>query len=296
MIKSMGLLQPIRLPAHQLHQRPTTSSWWCSPLFNGMGRNGRTDLPRGSTKRLPPLSLTVFSLGCSLAGRGWAAPFLIDWTPIRQLLILALLLIGGGVYCSSSPISSHPGPGCPCSICHVDVGRDALWCSACLRWVHFLGSSLTRADFHTVCAAGAAVGWHCSACCSRGQANSPASTSFPIASSASPPPPLPGFPLLPPGFCWPCPPRSPPRYPCSMCSHEVGKDLLKCSACSRWVHFSCSSLTRANFHKICAAGSTVGWNFPACLNGDLASPIYQQASPHLSSPASPPPTPPHQHV
>ena len=34
-----------------------------------------------------------------------------------------------------------------------------------------------------------------------------------------------------------------------MCSHTVGKDSLKCSACFRWVHFSCSSLTRANFHK-----------------------------------------------
>ena len=34
-----------------------------------------------------------------------------------------------------------------------------------------------------------------------------------------------------------------------MCSHAVGKDSLKCSACFRWVHFSCSSLTWANFHK-----------------------------------------------
>ena len=61
-----------------------------------------------------------------------------------------------------------------------------------------------------------------------------------------------------------------------MCSHEVGKDLLKCATCSKWVHFFCSSLTRANFRKICAAGSTMGWNCPARLNGDLASPTHQQ--------------------
>ena len=32
-----------------------------SPM--GMGRNGRTDLPRGSTERSPPLSRAVFLLG-----------------------------------------------------------------------------------------------------------------------------------------------------------------------------------------------------------------------------------------
>ena len=52
------------------------------------------------------------------------------------------------------------------------------------------------------------------------------------------------------------------------------------------MHFSCSSLTRADFRKICAAGSSMGWNCPACLNGDLASPTHQQASPR---PVSPPP-------
>ena len=81
---------------------------------------------------------------------------------------------------------------------------------------------------------------------------------------------------------------APPHYPCSMCSHEVGKDSLECSTCSKWVHFSCSSLTRAHFRKICAAGSTMGWNCPACLNGDLASPTHQQASPRPISPALPP--------
>ena len=51
-----------------------------SPM--GMGRNGRTDLPRGSTKRSPPLPWTVFSLGCPLTGHNWEAPLLIDQTPL----------------------------------------------------------------------------------------------------------------------------------------------------------------------------------------------------------------------
>ena len=104
--------------------------------------------------------------------------------------------------------------------------------------------------------------------------------------------PSPRVPPLPPGFYQSCPPWGPPHYPCSICSLEVGKDSLKCSTCSRWVHFSCSSLTRADFHKICAAGSPMGWNCPACLNGDLASPTHQPASPGLVSPAPPPPTTP----
>ena len=51
-------------------------------------------------------------------------------------------------------------------------------------------------------------------------------------------------------------------------------------------------LTRADFHEICAAGSPMGWNCPACLNGDLASPTHQQASHRPVFPAPPPPTPP----
>ena len=104
-------------------------------------------------------------------------------------------------------------------------------------------------------------------------------------------PPSPGFPPLLPGFYHSRPPRGLPRYPCSICSLEVGKDSLKCYTCSKWVHFSCSSLTRADFRKICAAGSPMGWNCPACLNGDLASPTHRPASPRVVSPALPPPTP-----
>ena len=238
------------------------------------------------------LSWTVFSLGCPLTGQNWEAPLLIDWTPFQCLLILALLLISGNVHPNSGPISNNPRSRYPCSICHLDVGRDSLQCTACLKWVHFPCSSLTHADFRTICATGTAVGWRCRACCPQSQTAPPTHTNSLITTPASPPPPIPGFPSLPPGFYQPLPPQGPPRYPCSLCSHEVDKDSLKCSTCSEWVHFSCSSLTRANFCKICAAGSTIGWNCPACLNGYLASPTHQQASPRLVSPVPPPPSTP----
>ena len=259
----------------------------------GMGRNGKTDLPRGSTERSPPMSRTIFSLGRPLTGHNWAAPLLlIDWTPFRRLLILALLLISGNVHPNPGPISNHPHPRYPCSICHLDVGRDSLQCSACLKWVHFLCSSLTRADFRTICATGTAVGWRCPACHPQNTTGSPTQTSLLVTPPASPPPPPPGFPPLPPGFYQSRPPQGPPRYPCSICSLEVGKDSLKCSTCSMWVHFPCSSLTRADFRKICAAGSPMGWKCPVCLNGDLASPTLRPASPRPFSSAPPPPTTP----
>ena len=262
-----------------------------SPM--GMGWNGRTDLLRGSTERSPPLSRTVFSLGRPLTGHNWAAPLLlIDRTPFRRLLILELLLISGNVHPNPGPISNHPHPRYPCSICHLDVGRDSLQCSACLKWVHFLCSFLTRADFRTICAAGTAVGWRCPACHPQNTTDSPTQTSLLVTPPAPPPPPPPGFPPLPPGFYQSRPLRGPPRYPCSICFLEVGKDSLKCSTCSKSVHFSCSSLTRADFRKICAAGSPMGWNCPACLNGDLAPPTLRPASPRLFSPAPSPPTPP----
>ena len=100
--------------------------------------------------------------------------------------------------------------------------------------------------------------------------------------------PSPKVPPLPPSFYQPRPPWGPPRYPFFMCYHKIGKDSLKCSTCSKWVHFSCSSLTQANFCKIYVAGSTMGWNCPACLNGDLASPTHQQVSTCPFSPALPP--------
>ena len=203
--------------------------------------------------------------------------------------LATLLFISGNVHPYPGPISNHPHPRHPCSICHLDVGRDYLQCSACLKWVHFLCSFLTHADFRTICATGTAVGWRCPACHPQLKTGSPTQTSLLVTPPASPPPP--GFPPLPPGFYHSRPPRGLPRYPCSICSLDVGKDSLKCSTCSKWVHFSCSSLTRADFRKICAAGSPMGWNCPACLNGVLVSPTYRPASPRLVSPALPPPTP-----
>ena len=96
-----------------------------------MGRNGRTDLPRGSTERSPPLSRTVFSLGRPLTGHNWAAPLLIDRTPFRRLLILALLLISGNVHPNLGPISNHPHPRYPCSIwMWADILFNALLASS----------------------------------------------------------------------------------------------------------------------------------------------------------------------
>ena len=95
----------------------------------------------------------------------------------------------------------------------------------------------------------------------------PTQTNSPVTSPASSPPS--GFSPLPLGYDQPRPPQGPPRYPSSLCSHEVGKDSLKCSTCSKWVHFTCSSLTRAHFRK-----------------------THQQASPRPVSPVPPPTTPP----
>ena len=137
----------------RLHQRPATSTWWCSPLPNGDGSKWQDRYPEGLDRKITPI--VSFSLGRPLTGHNWAAPLLlIDRTPFRRLLILALLLISGNVHPNPGPISNHPHPRYPCSICHLDVGRDSLQCSACLKWVHFLCSSLTRADFRTVCATG----------------------------------------------------------------------------------------------------------------------------------------------
>ena len=258
----------------------------------GMGQNGRTDLPRGSTERSPPLSRTVFLLGRPLTSHNWAAPLLlIDRTPFQHLLILTLLLISGNVHPNPGPISNHPHPRYPCSICHLDVGRDSLQCSACLKWVHFLCSSLTRADFRTICATGTVVGWRCPACHPQNTTGSPTQTSLLVTPPASPPP---GFPPLPPGFYQSRPPRGPPRYPCSICSLEVGKDSLKCSTCSKWVHFSCSSLTRADFRKICADGSPMGWKCPPMMETTTQSKevwvllfLYRPPSSHFPTPTEP---------
>ena len=76
----------------------------------------------------------------------------------------------------------------PCSNCHLDVGRDSLQYTTCFKRVHFLCSSLFRADFRTICATGTAVGWRCPACCPLSQTGPPTQTT-----PASPPPPPSGL-------------------------------------------------------------------------------------------------------
>ena len=61
--------------------------------------------------------------------------------------LATLLFISGNVHPYPGPISNHPHPRHPCSICHLDVGRDSLQCSACLKWVHFLCFFLTMLTF-----------------------------------------------------------------------------------------------------------------------------------------------------
>ena len=125
------------------------------------------------------------------------------------------LLISGNVHPNPGPIRYNPCPRYPCSICFLDVGRDSLQCCACLKWVHFRCSFLTRADFRTICATGTAVGWRCPACCPQSLTGSPTQTNSPITMPASLLPP-PEFPPLPPGIYQPCPPRAPhvPPAPC----------------------------------------------------------------------------------
>ena len=150
------------------------------------------------------MSWTVFLPGCPLTGHNWVAPLLIDQTPFQRLLILALLLISGNVHPNPGLIRNNPRPRYPCSICHLDVGRDSLQCTTCLKCVNFRCSSFTRADFRTICATGIVVGRRCPACCPQSQTGPPTQTNFLITTPASPPPP--GLFPLPPGFYQPCPP------------------------------------------------------------------------------------------
>ena len=121
------------------------------------GQISRGARPKGH----PPLSWTVFSL----TGHNWAATLLIDRSPFQRLLILALLLISGNAHPNPGHVRNISRPRYPCSICHL----DSLQCTTCLKWVHFRCSSLTRADFRTICATGTAVGWRRPACCPQSQ-------------------------------------------------------------------------------------------------------------------------------
>ena len=118
----------------------------------------------------------------------------------------------------------------------------------------------------------------------------PHSDQFPCYAACNP---SSGFFLLPPGFYHSRPPRGLPRYPCSICSLEVGKDSLKCSTCSKWVHFSCSSLTRADFRK--SARPAPPWVEIALLvlMGTLSLPPTGQRPPASSLQLCPHPHPLH---
>ena len=61
--------------------------------------------------------------------------------------LATLLFISGNVHPYPGPISNHPHPRHPCSICHLDVGRDSLQCSACLKWVHSFAPFLPMLTF-----------------------------------------------------------------------------------------------------------------------------------------------------
>ena len=99
-----------------------------SPM--GMGRNGRTDLPRGSTKRSPPLSRTVFSLGRPLTGHNWVAPLLlIDLTPFGLSLSWHCSLLVAMSILTQAPSATILTPGTPAP-------------SATLMWAETLFSAL----------------------------------------------------------------------------------------------------------------------------------------------------------
>ena len=59
-----------------LHQRPATSTWWCSPLPNGNGSKWQDRSPEGLDRKVAPIVSDCFSLGRSLTGHNWAAPLL----------------------------------------------------------------------------------------------------------------------------------------------------------------------------------------------------------------------------
>ena len=105
-----------------------------------------------------------------------------------------LLLISGNVHPLPRPHRQPSSPQAPLLHLPSGCGRDSLQCSACLKWVHFLCSFLTRADFRTICATGTAVGWRCPACHPQKKTGSPTQTSLLVTLPASPPP-LPRAPL-----------------------------------------------------------------------------------------------------
>ena len=103
-----------------------------SPM--GMGRNGRTDLPKGSTERSPPLSRTVFSLGRPLTGHNWAAPLLlINRTPFGVSLSWHCSLLVAMSTLTQAPSATILTPGTP--------APSAIWMWAEILFNALLASS-----------------------------------------------------------------------------------------------------------------------------------------------------------
>ena len=116
-----------------LHQRPATSSWLCSPLPNGDGSKWQDRSPEGLDQKIAPIVMDCFFAGLPVDRSQLGGSSSIDRTPLQRLLILALLLISSNVHPKPGPICYNPRPRYPCSICHLDVGRDSLQCSTCLK-------------------------------------------------------------------------------------------------------------------------------------------------------------------
>ena len=129
--------------------------------------------------------------------------------PERKQTTGSFLLISGNVHPNPSLVRYNPRPRYLYLICHLDVGRDSLQCSTCLKWVHFHCSSLTRVDFRTICATGTAVGWRCPACCPQSQTGSPTHSNSPVTTPTCPPRLPQGSHPLSPGFYQPHPPQGP---------------------------------------------------------------------------------------
>jgi len=55
-----------------------------------------------------------------------------------------------------------------------------------------------------------------------------------------------------------------PKYPCSVCSHEVGRTSIQCSRCKRRVHSACFGLPGPNLRSMFSRGDVGGWVCPPC--------------------------------
>ena len=172
-----------------LHQRQSTSTWWCSPLpCTGEGRNGLS-IPRGSHPRaiLPWTTLPIFYPGCPMRGHMWTAllnpidrpptPSILSRTSLPRpsfhpkplhysshsplILISILLLISGDIH-------PNPGPIDPCSVCsrRVTWGNRSIQCTGCSLWVHLSCSGLSPADFRKI---SPGHSWTCPMCPSSSQ-------------------------------------------------------------------------------------------------------------------------------